>query len=163
MQNAVDCYVPNAKPRFNRIPCPIHNGDAYNLHFSENVYHCFACGTGGNVISFTRHILNLDFFEAVERLNADFCCGLPIDRRPTLREQRDTERRYREITAEREKRDAEKQAYNALYGSLWGEYIRLDKQRMMYRPTSAEDELNPLYIEAVSNISNVCYRIDTLL
>ena len=163
MQQAIALYAPNHAPRINRIPCPIHNGDNYNLHYSDKLYYCHVCHDGGDVIKFVRHIFQLDFMGAIRKLNSDFALGLPLDRKLTLREQRETEIRQREILAERAKTEAERQAYDALYGSLWGEYIRLDKQRMMYKPTSAEDEINPLYVEAVSNISNVCYRIDTLL
>ena len=163
MQQAIALYAPNSAPRQNRIPCPIHNGDNYNLHYSDKLYHCFVCGEGGDVISFVRHIFKLDFNGAIRKLNADFALNLPLDRKPTLREQRESEIRQRELAEERAKTEAEKRAYDTLYGSLWDEYARLDKQRMAYKPTSAEDELNPLYVEAVSNISNVCYRIDTLL
>jgi DNA primase len=163
MQRAIALYAPSPAPRHNRIPCPIHNGDKYNLHYSDKLYHCFVCGEGGDVISFVRHIFKLDFVGAVRKLNADFALNLPLDRKPTLREQREAEQRQRELSAERAKAEAEKQAYDTLYNALWDEFARLDKQRRAYKPLSAEDEINPLYVEAVSNISNVCYRIDTLL
>ena len=163
MQQAIALYAPNSAPRQNRIPCPIHNGDNYNLHYSDKLYHCFVCGEGGDVIKFVQHVFNINFMCAVRKLNNDFALNLPLDRKPTLREQREAEIRQRELLAERERREAEQTAYNALYNALWDEYARLDKQRMAYKPTSAEDEINPLYVEAVSNISNVCYRIDTLL
>ena len=41
--------------------CPIHGGDgqdAFHVNFHRNVFHCFACGAGGNV---------LDFIAAMER------------------------------------------------------------------------------------------------
>lgn len=162
MRDAVAKYVA-ATPKLNRIPCPIHGGDNYNLHFNDNLYYCHVCHDGGDVIKFVRHVLNVSFISAINTLNADFALGLAIGRKPTLREQREAEIKQREYEAERAKREAEKQAYNTLYTALWGEFARLDKQRMMYKPTSADDEINPLYVEAVSNISNVCYRIDTLL
>ena len=162
MSAAVAKYV-SATPKQNRIPCPIHGGNNYNLHFNDNVYHCFVCGDGGDVISFVRHVFNASFTVAIDRLNTDFALGLPIGRRPTLREQREAQIKQRELEAERAKREAEKQAYDALYNALWGEFARLDKQRMAYAPQSTDEEFNPLYVEAVSNISNVCYRIDTQL
>ncbi len=163
MQQAIALYAPNSAPRLNRIPCPIHNGDNYNLHYSDKLYHCFVCGEGGDVIKFVQHIFKINFMCAVRKINEDFGLNLPLDRKPTLREQREAEIRQREIMVERAKTEAAKRAYDALYGSLWDEYARLDKQRRDYAPQSAEEEINPLYVEAVSNISNVCYRIDTLL
>src|SRR5215471_13403422 len=35
--------------------CPIHGGDgkdAFHVNYHRNVFHCFACGAGGNVIDF---------------------------------------------------------------------------------------------------------------
>lgn len=163
MQQAIALYAPNSTPRQNRIPCPIHNGDNYNLHYSDKLYHCFVCGEGGDVISFVRHIFKLDFMGAVRKLNADFALNLLLDRKPTLREQREAEIRQREILAERAKAEAKKQAHDALYCSLWDEYARLDKQRTEHKPISPDEDFNPLYVEAVSRISYICYQIDTLL
>ena len=163
MQQAIALYAPNPAPRGHRIPCPIHNGDNYNLAFTDKLYHCHKCGEGGDIISFVRHIFRLDFNGAIRKLNTDFALNLPLDRKPTLREQREAEIRQRELLAERAKAEADKQAYDALYGSLWDEYTRLDKQRMDYKPMSADDEINPLYVEAVTRIGYICYRIDVLL
>ena len=163
MQQAINLYAPSPAPRGHRIPCPIHNGDNYNLCFTDKLYHCHKCGEGGDVIRFVQHIFKLNFLDAVRKLNNDFTLALPLDRKPTLREQREAEQRQREITAERQRREAQQAAYDALYCSLWDEYARLDKQRRDYKPQSIDDEFSPLYVEAVSNISNVCYRIDTLL
>ena len=111
MQQAIALYAPNSAPRQNRIPCPIHNGDNYNLHYSDKLYHCFVCGEGGDVIKFVQHIFKINFMCAVRKINEDFGLNLPLDRKPTLREQREAEIRQRELAAERaEKRH--KQAYD---------------------------------------------------
>ena len=163
MQRAIALYAPNSTPRQNRIPCPIHNGDNYNLHYSDKLYHCFVCGEGGDVIKFVQHIFKINFMCAVRKINEDFGLNLPLDRKPTLREQREAEIRQRELAEERAKTEAAKQAYDALYGSLWDEYARLDKQRREYAPQSVEEEINPLYVEAVTRIGYICYQIDVLL
>ena len=163
MQQAIALYAPNPAPRGHRIPCPIHNGDNYNLAFTDKLYHCHKCGEGGDVIRFVQHVLNINFMCAVRKINEDFGLNLPLDRKPTLREQREAEIRQREILVEKAKTEAAKQAYDALYGSLWDEYARLDKQRRDYAPQSIDEEINPLYVEAVTRIGYICYRIDTLL
>ena len=163
MPQAIALYAPNPAPQHNRIPCPIHNGDKYNLHYSDKLYHCFVCGEGGDVISFVRHIFKLDFVGAVRKLNNDFALNLPLDRKPTLREQREAEQRQRELSAERAKAEAEKQAYDTLYNALWDEFARLDKQRRAYAPSDTDEEFNPLYVEAVTSITYVEYQIDVLL
>ena len=144
--------------------CPFHADKTPSFHVQKSGNgKCFGCGWHGTVIDFVMQMFTLDFKDAIRKLNADFVLNLPLDRKPTLREQRDAEIRQRELAEERAKVEADKQAYDALYGSLWDEYARLDKQRMEYKPQSAEDELNPLYVEAVTRISFICYRIDTLL
>ena len=163
MQQAIALYAPNSAPRQNRIPCPIHNGDNYNLHYSDKLYHCFVCGEGGDVIKFVQHIFKINFMCAVRKLNNDFALGLPLDRKQTLKEKLESEKRHREIEAERKKAEAEKQAYNDLYHGLWDEYARLDNQRMEYAPQSPDEDIHPLYVEAVKNISNIEYQIDVLL
>ena len=163
MDNAVAFYLPGVKQRFNRIPCPVHNGKDYNLHFNKDRWHCFVCKEGGNVVGFVKHSLNLNFYEAVERLNNDFHCGLPIGRRPTLREQRDAQHRYDEMQALRASEEAEKQAYSDLYNALWDRYALYDTNRRLYVPQNIDEEFNPLYVEAVKKISYIEYLIDVLL
>jgi len=143
--------------------CPFHSEKTPSFKIHNNKGHCFGCGYDNDVIGFTQDLFKLDFLGALRKLNADFGLALPIDRKPTLREQRDAEKRRREILAERAKAEAEQAAYDALYGSLWGKYARLDKQRREYSPQSADDDFNPLYVEAVKNISDIEYRIDVLL
>ena len=144
--------------------CPFHSDKTPSFHVQKSGNgKCFGCGWHGTVIDFVMQMFTLDFQSALRKLNSDFALNLPLDRKPTLREQREAEQRQRELSAERAKAEAEKQAYDTLYNALWDEYIRLDKQRRAYKPMSADEEINPLYVEAVSNISNVCYRIDTQL
>jgi len=163
MEDAVAMYCPGVTPRHNRIPCPIHNGKDPNLWFSNWGYHCFVCGAGGDVINFVEHIFGLDFPSALDKLNTDFCCGAVLDRRMTLREQREAKKRHEKIMAERQQAEAEKQAYQALYNSLWDEWIRLDRNRRQYAPKHHDEEPHPLYVEAIQKIGYQEYLIDTLL
>ncbi len=50
--------------------CPFHDekSPSFNVNPSRNVYHCFGCGEGGDVISFLMRMDGLGFSEAVERL-----------------------------------------------------------------------------------------------
>lgn len=163
MREAIALYAPNPAPQHNRIPCPVHGGTNYNLHFSDKLYYCHVCHDGGDVIAFVQHTFGISFMDAVRKLNVDFGLLLPLDRKPTLREQRDAEQKQREIEAIRKQTEAEKTAYNALYNSLWDEYARLDKQRREHAPSEPDEDFNPLYVEAVTRISFICYQIDTLL
>ena len=42
-----------------RGPCPIHQGegrDTFHGDLGKNVFHCFSCGAGGNVLDLVAHI-----------------------------------------------------------------------------------------------------------
>jgi DNA primase len=51
-----------------RGPCPFHGGKNPNFSVSprRNAYHCFKCGVKGDVFSFVRERMGLDFVEAVK-------------------------------------------------------------------------------------------------
>ncbi len=50
--------------------CPFHNEKSPSFSVSETkqIFHCFGCGVGGDVIGFVKKIENIDFKEAVEML-----------------------------------------------------------------------------------------------
>ncbi|MGY1697042.1 MULTISPECIES: DNA primase [unclassified Geodermatophilus] len=52
--------------------CPFHDEKSPSFHVTpaRNLFHCFGCGAGGDVISFVQQIDHLSFTEAVERLAA---------------------------------------------------------------------------------------------
>lgn len=50
--------------------CPFHREKtpSFTVSLDKQIFKCFGCGQGGNVISFIMKIENLEFFEAVEML-----------------------------------------------------------------------------------------------
>ena len=50
--------------------CPFHNEKTGSFHVNQNkqIYKCFGCGEGGDVINFIMKIENLDFMDAVKLL-----------------------------------------------------------------------------------------------
>ena len=52
--------------------CPFHDEKSPSLSVSpsKGLFHCFGCGTGGDVIRFVQNIEHLDFADSVERLAA---------------------------------------------------------------------------------------------
>lgn len=163
MRDAIDLYAPSPAPRHDRIPCPIHNGKDYNLHFTDKVYHCFVCNDGGDIINFIQHIFGLDFIDAIEKLNTDFNLQLPIAGKLTARQKHDMQMQAAKAVLKRRHEKAEQKAYDDKYNELWDEYARLDCNRMDYAPKNPNEEFNPLYIEAIMKIDYQKYLIDSLL
>ena len=50
--------------------CPFHNEDtaSFCVNTAKNLWHCFGCGKGGNVINFVMEMDNLSFLEAIKKL-----------------------------------------------------------------------------------------------
>ena len=55
--------------RYGKAVCPFHPDKNPSLHFKKNLYHCFGCGAGGDVIDFVRRIESVSFIEAVRTLS----------------------------------------------------------------------------------------------
>ena len=47
--------------------CPFHNEKTGSFHVNQKkqIYKCFGCGEGGDVINFVMKIENLDFIDAI--------------------------------------------------------------------------------------------------
>lgn len=131
--------------RGNRIPCPIHNGRDNNFSYDEKRCKCFVCGFGGDVITFTEKYFGLSFSDSVAKLNEDFSLGLPIGKKPTLQQKRAIEA----AQAERDRQQDERKRLENEYHAALDEYCRLDRNRVKYAPKSPEEELHPLFVEAL--------------
>jgi DNA primase len=58
-------------PEHYRGRCPIHQGegrDAFHGDLGKNVFHCFSCGAGGNVLNLVAHMEQCSLREAALRL-----------------------------------------------------------------------------------------------
>lgn len=61
--------------------CPFHNEKtpSCHIHPDKEFFHCFGCGAGGDVITFTMKYNNLDYWEAVKLLAERGGVPLPED------------------------------------------------------------------------------------
>lgn len=61
--------------------CPFHNEKtpSCHIHPDKEYFHCFGCGAGGDVITFTMKYNNLDYWEAVKMLAERAGIPLPED------------------------------------------------------------------------------------
>lgn len=60
--------------------CPLHDGDnktSFRVSLSKNIYHCFACNAGGNIIDLAAALEGVDVRSAALRLKAAFGIETP--------------------------------------------------------------------------------------
>ena len=60
--------------------CPFHNekSPSFSVSGTKQMYHCFGCGVGGNVITFVMEYENYTFPEAVKMLADMAGISLPV-------------------------------------------------------------------------------------
>ncbi len=85
--------------------CPFHEEKtpSFVVTPEKGIFHCFGCGTGGNIFSFLVRIENITFPEAVELLAEK--CGVDLPRRKKgsdLRQKKDKERFFELVEATRD-------------------------------------------------------------
>ncbi len=51
--------------------CPFHKEKtpSFSVDQTKQLYHCFGCGEGGDIISFVEKIENMDFIESVDYIS----------------------------------------------------------------------------------------------
>jgi DNA primase len=74
--------VPGLRWRRNRLQgrCPIHRGereDSFRVDLDKNVFHCFSCQAGGNVLDFIAAMERCSIRDAALRLQRWFSMGVP--------------------------------------------------------------------------------------
>lgn len=78
--NVISSYI-NIKPSGAnyKVLCPFHGEKtpSFYINTSKQIYKCFGCGEGGDVINFVMKIENLDFMDAVKLLANR--CGIEIN------------------------------------------------------------------------------------
>lgn len=145
--------------RGNRIACPFHSGKDKNLGFKDDFYHCFVCGTSGDLIKFVREFFGLSFSEAVQKLNSDFGLGLPIGEKLGKRQQLELSRKSFEVKKKRERAEKERRTIEGAFWEAFDEFVRLDAQMVKYKPKCGERTLHPLYVDALKNIEYAKYAL----
>lgn len=152
MSEVVNLYVPSARPRGNRIPCPIHHGKDLNFSFTRNGYKCFVCGASGDVISFVKETQGCSTrADAMRKLNNDLNLHLPIDGECDLSFRSEIDKRRAEADRKQKAIDEWEQEYSR----LMDEYCALDKTIMF-----STDQI--AVAEAQKRIVYIKYCLDTM-
>ena len=141
------------------ICCPFHSEKTPSMKVYEKDYHCFGCQEHGDVITFVQKLFGLSFQDTLRKIDTDFSLGLPIGERIDKRRQTDMARQSFLRKQEQKKKEEEHEKYLTAWLDAHSELIRLERQKIDYRPKSVCDELHPKFIEALQNIEYAKYRL----
>ena len=140
--------------RSGMMVCPFHNDKNPSMKVDRR-FHCFGCGEDGDVIDFTAKWFQLGLKEAAIKLAEDF--SIPYDNRGRGSPKKNLIR-AKQVQMQQSKK--EEQEY---YRMLCNYFHFLSMCREQYVPKAEDTEWNPLFVEALQNISHVEYLFDTFL
>lgn len=93
--------------RARQFVCPFHNDHKPSASIKNDYFHCFVCGAGGDLITFTAKYLGLSNLEACKELVREF--NLDID----IRTQEEIEKQYLyKRKRQQEQKKADKKEYS---------------------------------------------------
>ncbi|NLO13924.1 MAG: DNA primase [Clostridiales bacterium] len=103
--DVVSNYLPLRQQGRNHVGlCPFHNEKtpSFSVNPDNNVYHCFGCKAGGNVVQFVMEMEKLTYPEALRHLAKMYGLPPPPEQRNDPEEQQQRSRRERLMEANRE-------------------------------------------------------------
>lgn len=138
------------------IQCPFHQGDNHGslkIYPGTGGWHCFGCGAGGSVIDFAMRLFDINFRQAVLRLNSDFGLGLTGDG--------EMPRAERSVIMEARRLEAERKAvFGAEYRRKAAEHCYWWEVMKYFAPPPGSTVLHPLYVEALQRRPILEYWLD---
>ncbi len=77
---AIEYYTGNRKIH-NKYLCPFHNDKhpSLSVKTEKQIWHCWSCDKGGNVINLVRDLYGLSFVDACKKIATDFHIDIQIE------------------------------------------------------------------------------------
>ena len=141
-----------------RIPCPLHGGKNNNFEVKEHSYICYSQCGGGDVITFVQKLFDLSFQDALKKIDLDFSLGLFGAH--SFEEVRQSYYKQQAAKAKRERESREKQNEVDEYWRIFDEWKRLSDNKKKYAPKDPDEQLHPLFVEALQNLEYQEYLLD---
>lgn len=133
-----------------KCKCPFHEEKtaSFSISPSKQIWKCFGCGKGGDVISLVAELLSVNAFEAAKSINNKLNLGLELGKINTF-----------EINKYKTKKELEKkfQKWELETFVLITDYLSL-----LHNWKKIQDIDNELYIEALQQIEYTKYVIDEI-
>ena len=141
--------------------CPIHK-ERHPSMKADKIYHCFACGVGGDAIDFTARLFGLSQYEAAKRLIEDFRLDIHIEdkgKRRRIGNRASLKTQKPKVVLIREKLE---QWLNYATDVLI-RYLRwIQFWKEFYKP-NPEEEWHELFTEALANERRINDYLDVLM
>ena len=148
--------------RHGKCNCPFHSEKtpSFSISRKKQMFRCFGCGVGGDVISLTEKLLKLSPIKAVERLNSDFNLGLNLKpHRPTAAERQEKAvRNQRKTISETWETWKDSAVKNVI------KYIKLlEHWQRQYEPKDINAEYHPLFVESCQELGFTEYLFNCMI
>lgn len=143
----------------NKICCPFHNEKTASLTvYPNNTFYCFGCGASGDVINFIQLYFNIQFKEAVTRLDYEYNLGLlkPCSYSKYLIQIE----KSKKIISERQNNFKKSQLINNKYWRAFDAVRYYTLAINLLCPKGPDAIPSPEFITALSNIEYANYLLD---
>lgn len=150
-------YEPNKK---GFMCCPFHLEKTPSMRIYDKDYHCFGCGEHGDVITFVQKLFNISFPDTLKKIDIDFGLNLYGDK--TFEELRKSHYRTKQLQAKMEREKAEREQSNVEYWAAFDEWKRLEDNKQKFKPKTPDEQLHPLFVEALQKLSYQEHLLDCL-
>lgn len=121
-------------------------------------FYCYGCHASGSVIDFAMRYYGIGFGQAVARLDDLFGLGLPLTRKPSMREmqavKKERQQREAQAKADWEALDAAETAFKPLFRR----YLALWQITHEERPKGPESHISARYADALWELPIVLYE-----
>ena len=95
MKDILDRY--GIKHRGSQFCCPFHGTDKHpSAKAYEKSFYCFNCGKTGDLIQFVQYYFNLDFKQAMQKINLDFNLNLDSNIKVDYKKIKEIERKRKQ-------------------------------------------------------------------
>lgn len=133
-----------------KCKCPFHEEKtaSFSISPSKQIWKCFGCGKGGDVISLVAELLNINSFEAAKNINKKLGLGLETGKTNSFEINR--YKTKKDIEEKFKKWELETFVLITNYLSLLNNWKKI------------QDTDNELYIEALQQIEYTKYVIDEI-
>ena len=134
--------------------CPFHNEKHPSASIKNDYFNCFACGVGGDLITFTARLHGIGNYDACKKLAEDF--GLNIAQPQTQADRLRADRERAKRQAE-QKREAEIEALIQHTGKILAQYHCYLWQGRQY-PFGSKQNTRALHWLDYAKYLNDCYE-----